>query len=170
MNKNKYINRRRLNSHKIDNQKKMKISGNLLKKSENKKDNNNSIVKSFSYESNLNKKMHLSLDNVNIRYHLNDEEIKRSRIIKQNSSSSMNNHFFIPNKDINLMFQKIKKFSQPPINKKNLIFPHGIKGINDPDKNNIDEIIQKIISNRLIKREFAINNIIKKNSNTSNNK
>ena len=82
----------------------------------------------------------------------------------------MNNHFFIPNKDINLMFQKIKKFSQPPINKKNLIFPHGIKGINDPDKNNIDEIIQKIISNRLIKREFAINNIIKKNTNTSNNK
>ena len=70
MNKNKYINRKRLNSHKIDNQKNMKISGNLLKKSENKKDNNNSIVKSFSYESNLNKKMHLSLDNVNIRYHL----------------------------------------------------------------------------------------------------
>ena len=170
LNKNKYINRRRLNSHKIDNQKNMKISGNLLKKSENKKDNNNSIVKSFSYESNLNKKMHLSLDNVNIRYHLNDEEIKRSRIIKQNSSSSMNNHFFIPSQDINLMFQKIKKFSQPPINKKKLIFPHGIQGINDPDKNNIDEIIQKIISNRLIKREFAINNIIKKNSNTSNNK
>ena len=170
LNKNKYINRRRLNSHKIDNQKKMKISGNLLKKSENKKDNNNSIVKSFSYESNLNKKMHLSLDNVNIRYHLNDEEIKKSRIIKQNSSSSMNNHFFIPSQDINLMFQKIKKFSQPPINKKKLIFPHGIQGINDPDKNNIDEIIQKIISNRLIKREFAINNIIKKNSDTSNNK
>ena len=162
LNKNRYNNRRRVNSHKVYNRKKMKISNTLIKP-ESKKDIN-FMMKSFSNENNLTKKMHLSLDNLNYRYHLNDEEIRNSHINKQKSSSSKNN-LFIPKQNIKLMLQKMKEFPRPSINKKKLTFPHGIQAIN-----NIDEIIHEIINNRLIKREFEINNKVRKRNLSTTNK
>ena len=87
---------------------------------------------------------------------IEDNKNKENTSIKlQNSSSTK---YLIPSKDFNLILQKIRKLSQPSINKKKLTFPHGIQEIKDKESNNIDEIINRIINNSLIKKEFLLNN------------
>ena len=127
---------------------------------------NNNIIESSGHKgskilisrNNIPKRLQMSMDNINFmkRDLIEDNKNKENTSIKlQNSSSAK---YLIPSKDFNLILQKIRKLSQPSINKKKLTLPHGIQEIKDKETNNIDEIINRIINNSLIKKEFLLNN------------
>ena len=151
--KKKYFDRRRLNSCKLENNMKLRMSNNNIIESSGHKGS-----KILLSRNNIPKRLQMSMDNINFmkRDLIEDNKNKENTSIKlQNSSSAK---YLIPSKDFNLILQKIRKLSQPSINKKKLTFPHGIQEIKDKESNNIDEIINRIINNSLIKKEFLLNN------------
>ena len=151
LNKKNIFSFRRLNSCcKIENNMKLKINQNILGSVPNIKNNNNSLHKTLSGRNDTNR---LQVSSESINFMKND----LSDIKLYNSYPYMN-ALSIPNKNFNSILRKINKYSQRSINKKRLIFPYGIQEIYDSKNNNMDEIINKIISNRFIKGEFISNN------------
>ena len=148
----KYFDRRRLNSCKLENNMKLRMSNNNIIESSGHKGS-----KILLSRNNIPKRLQMSMDNINYERDLiEDNKNKENTSIKlQNSSSTK---YLIPSKDFNLILQKIRKLSQPSINKKKLTLPHGIQEIKDKESNNIDEIINRIINNSLNKKEFLLNN------------
>ena len=158
--KNKYNNRRRLNSYKLGSNMKIKISRNLF--GTGQKLSNTSMYKDISNKNNIQKRLKMSVDNINfMKNELNDEENKNT-FIKFKNLSSKKIYNLIPSRDFNLILQRIRKLSQPSINKKKLTFPYGIQEISDQEGNNINDIINKIFDNRLIKKEFLLNSKVRK--------
>ena len=150
--KKKYFDRRRLNSFKLENNKKLRMSNNNVIESSGHKGS-----KILLSRNNIPKRLQMSVDSINFMKKdlVEDNKNKENTSIKlQNSSSTK---YLIPSKDFNLILQKIRKLSQSSINKKKLTFPHGIQEIKDKESNNIDEIINRIINNSLIKKEFLLN-------------
>ena len=160
----KIINRRRVNSCKLENRIELRRNSNSVDKAINIKysyNNLNNNKNFYSVKNKLSKKLHFSLDNINFNKNdLNDEVNKDKAKILQNSSQNRGT-YLIQSKNFDLLLKKIRKFSNNSINKKKLTFPHGIQEINEKETNNIDNIIQKLISNRLIKKEFVLNKKIR---------
>ena len=151
LNKKNIFSFRRLNSCcKIENNMKLKINQNILGSVPNIKNNNNSLHKTLSGRNDTNR---LQVSSESINFMKND----LSDIKLYNSYPYMN-ALSIPNKNFNSILRKINKYSQRSINKKRLIFPYGIQEMYYSKNNNMDEIINKIISNRFIKGEFLSNN------------
>ena len=151
--KKKYVDRRRLNSCRLENNMKLRISNNIMESGHK----NSKILVS---RNNMQKRLQMSVDSINFMnkdLNLEDNKNKENTSIKLQNSSSKMNAYLIPGKDFNLILQKIRKLSQPSINKKKLTFPHGIQEIKEQETNNIDEIINRIIDNGYIKKEFLSN-------------
>ena len=118
--KKKIMNRRRLNSCKHENKMKLKMSQNSNEQSSNIKDNSNniSLMKVFSSKNNLKKNScNISIDSFK----------NRSIGSKLKDSSSLLNKYLMSRKNLHLIVEKIRKFSQPSINRKKLTFPYGIQ-------------------------------------------
>ena len=118
----KIMNRRRLNSCKLENKMNLKMSQNSNEQSSNRKDNSNSIslMKVFSSKNNLKKNScNISIDSFK----------NRSIGSKLKDSSSLLNKYLMSRKNLHLIVEKIRKFSQPSINRKKLTFPYGIQEI-----------------------------------------
>ena len=141
----KIMNRRRLNSCKLENKMNLKMSQNSNEQSSNIKDNSNnniSLMKVFSSRNNLKKNSY----NISINSFKN-----RSIGSKLKESSSSLNNYLIPRKNLHLIVEKIRKFSQPSINRKKLTFPYGIQEIYE------NNILNKFPNNSLIKDDFQSN-------------
>ena len=98
------------------------MSQNSNEQSSNRKDNSNSIslMKVFSSKNNLKKNScNISIDSFK----------NRSIGSKLKDSSSLLNKYLMSRKDLHLIVEKIRKFSQPSINRKKLTFPYGIQEI-----------------------------------------
>ena len=148
----KIMNRRRLNSCKLENKMNLKMSQNSNEQSSNRKDNSNSIslMKVFSSKNNLKKNScNISIDSFK----------NRSIGSKLKDSSSLLNKYLMSRKDLHLIVEKIRKFSQPSINRKKLTFPYGIQEIFE---NNIN-MLNKFSNNSLIKDDFLPNKRKRKN-------
>ena len=141
----KIMNRRRLNSCKLENKMNLKMNQNSNEQSSNIKDNSNnniSLMKVFSSRNNLKKNSY----NISINSFKN-----RSIGSKLKESSSSLNNYLIPRKNLHLIVEKIRKFSQPSINRKKLTFPYGIQEIYE------NNILNKFPNNSLIKDDFQSN-------------
>ena len=148
----KIMNRRRLNSCKLENKMNLKMSQNSNEQSSNRKDNSNSIslMKVFSSKNNLKKNScNISIDSFK----------NRSIGSKLKDSSSLLNKYLMSRKNLHLIVEKIRKFSQPSINRKKLTFPYGIQEIFE---NNIN-MLNKFSNNSLIKDDFLPNKRKRKN-------
>ena len=153
--KKNIITKKRFNSCKLEKKTIIKISPNLIMRRPNIKDFNNSKFNTVSGGISLTNRLHSSVDSIKlIKNDLYNEENKNMKL--KNSFSTMNS-VSIPNKELDLIIQKTKKLYKPPINKKILIFPHGIQDIFEHKGNNIKKIIiNKIMKGRFINEEFNL--------------